>query len=396
MNLFIAGTDQAYEQAQELSQAAFMQERASICLQCLFRPAMPWKVRRRRLTWLLIAFVSIPIWILMLMRTSLSVLAPSTFLLAATIVGDACLMRHPWKKASQNLRCSRLGLDGQEQLEQRCEAASGCNPKAQVDEAQGDPYLWICHRADYDETDYWPSDANTTGLKLEGRVSSLKRDYMLRSKRITSELGAVRRRTEGFQGNVQSLQREVRDLGARVTSVEKCMGERLHHIEGATIRMEQSLKLLVEAGQAKGDILGSDSKGLGDSLHRLTSDSSNSMPARPAFASSLGRRPDSSSSIQRFPTPPAVRPRTGTEPVASPSSRPTASAHASVTSPAITAEAVLESSLQSKAAAPPAPASPEALAAPAAPTAPAPLMAPSPMTGPVPEPAVVHQLGLIE
>jgi len=100
MNLFIAGTDQAYEQALEYAHARFLQERASICLLCMFRPSLDWAHRFNipsiavRMVQAVIVF---PVWVWLSGMPSVPTWSLALLLFLAMVLGEALLMDHPWK-----------------------------------------------------------------------------------------------------------------------------------------------------------------------------------------------------------------------------------------------------------------------------------------------------------
>jgi len=144
LNLFIAVLCEAYDSAQERAVTSFLQERASICLQCLLRPHAP---GARAWTWrpiVLAMLVALPVWALLLVFDSCHPVVPSAVLLVTVLFCDALMVRRPWKTKPADRN-----------------------------------YLWICHRTDYDAASYWPTsqerlggDCSTAGRAFAGRRSS--------------------------------------------------------------------------------------------------------------------------------------------------------------------------------------------------------------------------------
>jgi len=191
LNLFIAGTSEAYERAQELSMTSFLQERASICLQCLFRPSLRWgRIRGRHRSFMccLLAIVSLPVWLLMLTVTALHPVVPSAFLLLVISLVDAILLHHSWGHAQSNGK-----------------------------------YLWICHRVDYDEASLCLSDVDS-GTQIDGRLASLKQDSMVKHRRVMQR--------------VENIQRDVRGVSKRLA----CLDDQISVVSTTLLRALGKLK----------------------------------------------------------------------------------------------------------------------------------------------------------
>jgi len=198
LNLFIAGTGTAYDQAQELSPTRFLQERAAICLMCQSRPSLPsllsfrWLQSCRIRAYCTLMLLSVTAWAGALLLDDWHPVTPSLLFFLASIVGDAFLLQRP-EQISPNK----------------------------------DSYLWICHRADHDESSYWPS-ACSTASDVQGRVSSLKRDARHSQRRITSDILSLRRRIDTLHG---TMQRGLKEMGGKIRHVEDDITSRLGRIE---------------------------------------------------------------------------------------------------------------------------------------------------------------------
>lgn len=403
MNLFIAGTDQAYEQALEFAMARFQQERASICLQCLFRPSVPykWKIKGYWLR-LIQVFVLVPIYFNLLGRDEIPLLLTSVWLCVTIIMLEAMVLQPPsqWAEraayrqrdeAIQLLKQSHLGSDKSgvyrqnsnpgiclssrsgleskgslagrqiseehvalksalhaettpadvEQAEEAvavlvkrglcssqqkalmayqapegagvpwptwAEAPSGrptkpafpltteeqpvppqeAPPQISVVSDPGDVspssgsfpasprvteapevqpasrhgcfglkelprmFLWICHREDYDEQDFWPSgDAGAESMdRMEGRVASMKRDGMLRSKRQTQQLFALKQKAEQLQ---YSVHKSMKSVLSQMQRVESSVETRLGRIEELLLSLHAAGGLGGAAGTTTAD-----------------------------------------------------------------------------------------------------------------------------------------------
>jgi len=305
MNLFIAGTDQAYEQALEYAHTAFLQERAAICLQCLFRPSLAWMFHFRVSVFigrLLQFFVLLPLWTALCWARVMPDWVSALLLCVLMVVSEAVMCELPGERtmrregkalaspagrrvttevadatrmpqlppgvspsAANMSAAPQPAVLAQRSLENILEARPSeeemplpparwtasfvaepeagligvpAHPATPVAEAQPQPpreatpvcearpqppreappqilalpietdllpergmYLWICHREDYEEMDYWPSEG-LTATAMEGRVAGLKRDNMLRNRRLAFELGDMKRRTEQVMDNI--------------------------------------------------------------------------------------------------------------------------------------------------------------------------------------------------
>lgn len=103
-------------------------------------------------------------------------------------------------------------------------------------------YLWICHREDYDELDYWPSDQAHENEKLEGRMASIKREATVRGRRLATDVAAVKRRSDAI---LTCMQAEMSSLRAELAAAEIRAATRL-------ARLEQILLPLAEQRTATG------------------------------------------------------------------------------------------------------------------------------------------------
>jgi len=319
MNLFIAATDQAYEQALEYSATRFQQERASICMQHMFQPCFPlrWRLRARYIRSLQF-FVVIPLWLLALGMEDIPMIIPSVLFAVATCCIEAMTLKSPSyiaevvKASTPNPPKPRLSSKEPHNLPQpqdrrahrrherrdrgekpmqppkQCEARSGVVPPEKgggdhhhhhpeasrvplpkwkqaapvspepdilkvedvpeeedpdVEEEfndivrqtsepppiqrKGDPmYLWVCYDAEYDERDDWPSENGSNSLvdKFQGRVANMKKDGMMRSKHVNSQLQAIRQKTDKFDmasahfsGQLQSLHMEMQNFETSIS-----------------------------------------------------------------------------------------------------------------------------------------------------------------------------------
>lgn len=170
---------------------SFLQERASICLQCLFRPSSRWKyIRGGRgpLICCALAAVMLPVWGLMLAIVSLHPIVPSVVLFIVVTLADAILIQHPW------------GHD----LGSR-------------------KYLWICYRADYDEASVWPS-AGDMSTHFESRLASLKQDSMLRHRKVMQ-------RVEHVQMDVREVSDGLSRLEDKIGLVSKALLDAVVQVE---------------------------------------------------------------------------------------------------------------------------------------------------------------------
>jgi len=141
MNLFIAVQGEAYDTAQDHMKALFLQERAIICLRSFMHPYARRKCRVQ--TFLVVGVVVfLAGWggliFLSLHVSWLHAIWPTMLLLAAMLLGDAVLLQRCWEHDEQG----------------------NTEPH----------YLWVCHRAD------WEEDREALSISDEvGRYSGVKR-----------------------------------------------------------------------------------------------------------------------------------------------------------------------------------------------------------------------------
>ncbi|CAE8585123.1 unnamed protein product, partial [Polarella glacialis] len=193
LNLFIAVHGEAYEKAHEKAHISFVQERATICLQCLLRPSWPpacfkYKFPYRKGAYLVLMVLVLPCWVMMLRVPALHPGLPSALLFVALAFGDSILVQKKWDK-----------------------------------ECEDQYYLWICHRADYDASSIWPADdgPEADSSELDGRHAGIKRDNFLRFERMAAEIEQMRRyvvdKTQGLDSGMEAVEK-------RVARVENALG----------------------------------------------------------------------------------------------------------------------------------------------------------------------------
>eukprot|EP00929_Paragymnodinium_shiwhaense_P037131 TRINITY_DN19836_c1_g2_i5.p1 TRINITY_DN19836_c1_g2~~TRINITY_DN19836_c1_g2_i5.p1 ORF type:complete len:1093 (-),score=196.81 TRINITY_DN19836_c1_g2_i5:409-3687(-) len=236
LNLFIAVHGEAYDVAQERAQTGFYQERAAICLQCLLRPHWPPSCCRRRASqfgrrfrvrvsaetginesadeqaeelpldmsplkfqWPMVVactvvLASLPLALACLLSLEWHPVWASAALVVGIMVADMILMQRPWE----------LSCDGQDRN-----------------------YLWYCSRADYDEGRIWPSEKGFESDDLSGRLAGLKRDGLLRHRRLSQDIESLRRSVDD---RIDFLQNDLEQVGSRLTRLDELLDEVLAEV----------------------------------------------------------------------------------------------------------------------------------------------------------------------
>jgi len=230
LNLFIAVHGEAYDAAQERSKATFLQERASVCLQCLLRPHLPAEMRCWRFavdvghparTVFIILALSSLVWAALIQDDFVHPALPSLVLFVAVLVGDAIHLQRPWRLNHMISTHAPGKLDLN--------------------------LLWICHRADFDEGKYWPVDANDD-LREEGRLTTLKKDNMLRSRRLGEQITEVEQSVNvrlqmlerSLDDRTESLRADLSGLGERFSRMEYTMDALVLELRRARLQSQNS------------------------------------------------------------------------------------------------------------------------------------------------------------
>lgn len=166
LNLFIAVHGEAYDQAQEKAGTSFLQERASICLQCLLRPSWPprccaqHRVSHRTALYILLTLIDISVWVALLRQDLVIVATIQLFL--CKVVEDSLLVQRPWDKTEEQHY-----------------------------------YLWICYREDFNANTLIPVQKPNLEGAMNGRLANLKRDNNLQHERLTDDLRRIKAQVEG-------------------------------------------------------------------------------------------------------------------------------------------------------------------------------------------------------
>lgn len=229
MNLFIAGTDQAYEQALEFSHARFQKERAAICLKYFVRPAITCRFLPK------------------LDAQRVKMVRCCQIVAALCWMAASWLSWFPWGVTSAAVVVSiilcdsvLLGSDttesGSLESDETGEVARADSDRSMVgrssNRVKATPYfLWVCHRVDYDEEDYWPAGPSCS-TRLEGRVSSLKRDALMRSRRMHVEISNIKWQMEVVDRKVEGIETKMQRIDAKVEAALQEIKESLSRIEG--------------------------------------------------------------------------------------------------------------------------------------------------------------------
>lgn len=163
LNLFIAVNGEAYDKAQEEVHVTFLQDRAAICLEAMFRPRFSGKWRlpgNPVLLWGISRIIALGFFFGLLFVEELKPVVPAAICLLFVLLGDAILMQLPWEQ-----------------------------PRP------GRPlFLWICVRQDFREADYYKEDPIR---KSEEERTEAKRDRKVRPKLLSNvgRLATIRLQT---------------------------------------------------------------------------------------------------------------------------------------------------------------------------------------------------------
>mmetsp|Transcript_39821 Transcript_39821/g.89255 ORF Transcript_39821/g.89255 Transcript_39821/m.89255 type:complete len:1300 (-) Transcript_39821:130-4029(-) len=184
LNLFIAVHSEAYDAAKENAKTVFLQERVRICLAVFLRPSWAGPpIRYKRCVLFLIFASVVPVWVWLLNIREIHPVWPSCLLLCAVLLGNAIFNARPWMSkwsGNDDARWRRT-------------------------------YLWLCVRSDYSEDDWMP--AQTFANEVDGRLMAMKRDSMMRYKRMGSQLkdvqDALQRQNVLILGELELLRRQV-------------------------------------------------------------------------------------------------------------------------------------------------------------------------------------------
>lgn len=234
LNLFIAVHGEAYNTAHERTEAAFLQERAAICLQCLMRPCWPPTICGRQLlpeffhhlryARLIAQLFALFLFLVACWITSLDSVHPSVPALVA-LFGmthyDSLMLQRPWVRAQKRRQ-------------------AGSNRLTHT--STQDHYLWICARADHDPSAIAPSEARgEQDAEEPGQDSTASSLSMLRSmnneacRKMTRTVASMRKDVckdlQGADGSTLSDMRgEVRNLSGRLKNLEDNMANTQHMV----------------------------------------------------------------------------------------------------------------------------------------------------------------------
>mmetsp|Transcript_12805 Transcript_12805/g.23606 ORF Transcript_12805/g.23606 Transcript_12805/m.23606 type:complete len:557 (-) Transcript_12805:169-1839(-) len=208
LNLFIAVHSEAYDAAKENAKTVFLQERVRICLTCFLRPS--WvgpHIRYKRCVLFLIFASIVPIWVWLLNIREIHPVWASCILLFALLIGNAIFNNRLWQPS----------------LSKEAEAH------------RRRTYLWLCVRSDYSEDDWMP--AQTFANEVDGRLMAMKRDSMMRSKRMAAQMKEVQDVLQRQNGLIMG---ELDLLRRQVARVQKTMKHGLRSEHSGKTNMQQS------------------------------------------------------------------------------------------------------------------------------------------------------------
>uniref|UniRef100_A0A7S4V0E5 WW domain-containing protein n=1 Tax=Alexandrium monilatum TaxID=311494 RepID=A0A7S4V0E5_9DINO len=244
LNLFIAGAHQAYEEAHQNAETRFFQERADICLQCLFRPTLPCK--QRVLGFCLIVGLLMPSWLALLVYLPEYPVCAAALLFASAILGDSVLLRHNWNKRIKaeggrgNLR--RVQEAGPAEFAERdnsnSDVAEDTDPPSTLASTFSDweprcteseqMYLWFCYRVECEDPGDGSGGENGKGSTLMGRKAYEKMN------RQTLEMRKLRRDTEKMH---QAMESKLSQIQRQLSLEPLDLGDRLHRLEQHVLRL---------------------------------------------------------------------------------------------------------------------------------------------------------------
>mmetsp|Transcript_24356 Transcript_24356/g.44085 ORF Transcript_24356/g.44085 Transcript_24356/m.44085 type:complete len:1162 (+) Transcript_24356:65-3550(+) len=190
LNLFIAVHAEAYDKAQDEAYKSFMQERASICLQCILKPSWPprWlenhRVPHRLAVYCTIVVVSLVVWFLLLQVQDIPPAVPTVLLFLAMMVGDSILVQRPWDKSNADTY-----------------------------------YLWMCYRENHDEQKLLPVGKTkaSDGAAMKGRINAANMEAQALYRKIDSEMQQARKYMVAKNAN---LSMQLQDVELRMTSLQ--------------------------------------------------------------------------------------------------------------------------------------------------------------------------------
>eukprot|EP00929_Paragymnodinium_shiwhaense_P037129 TRINITY_DN19836_c1_g2_i3.p1 TRINITY_DN19836_c1_g2~~TRINITY_DN19836_c1_g2_i3.p1 ORF type:complete len:231 (-),score=42.94 TRINITY_DN19836_c1_g2_i3:409-1101(-) len=141
-----------------------------------------------------VVLASLPLALACLLSLEWHPVWASAALVVGIMVADMILMQRPWE----------LSCDGQDRN-----------------------YLWYCSRADYDEGRIWPSEKGFESDDLSGRLAGLKRDGLLRHRRLSQDIESLRRSVDD---RIDFLQNDLEQVGSRLTRLDELLDEVLAEV----------------------------------------------------------------------------------------------------------------------------------------------------------------------
>merc|ERR1719223_793410 len=148
------------------------------------------------------------VWAGLLEVKGMPLWVPSMLLLLATIVADMVLLQRPWYNHDH---CG----------EDPCEVCRACADGARKN------YLWVCHRADFEEATneeavtFLGAEKSGSSNLHRGRLVSLKTDSGAKMAHVVEELVCMRRHVDqvvsGFHAALQSFANQIPEDVVRAT-----------------------------------------------------------------------------------------------------------------------------------------------------------------------------------
>lgn len=191
LNLFIAVHGEAYEEAQEKSFTSFLQQRAGVCLHAFLMPRWPPprcpRLQNPKLFSLAVCLVTLIGWAVLLFLTSFHPVFAAAVLALGFLVAEALLMQLPWDNEEDNKH-----------------------------------FLWICHRSDYDENQFCPTES--VAETLDGRLGHLRKISQSTYRKLGNDVQELKKhfeeQSDGLEASVTGIEHKLISLEGLVTAAK--------------------------------------------------------------------------------------------------------------------------------------------------------------------------------
>lgn len=191
LNLFIAVHGEAYEEAQEKSFTSFLQQRVGVCLHAVLMPSWPPprcpRLQNPKLFSLIVYLVSLSVWAVLLFQTNIHPVFASVVLALGCLVAEALMMQLPWDKREDNKH-----------------------------------FLWVCHRSDYDENEFCPTES--FAQTLDGRLGHLRKISQSMHRKLGNNVSELKKQFEdqsdGLDASVTGIEQKIISLEGLITAAK--------------------------------------------------------------------------------------------------------------------------------------------------------------------------------